>query len=206
MASCPRYYWDTSCFISLLSSNAEWQRHGICIDVLDHARAGDIEIWTSCWTLVETIRPRDKYVPAPLPWWSKAFAVTDMQGVHLYPNVEAELQEIWDFYKRNTMPSRMLSQHQAEKIKQMFSWPWIKKIQVVPTIAAHAAEIARQHNLKPADSLHVASALARKCDCIHRWDKHFDKTNHLIASKEPVRISPPDLLSELPPPPENNHA
>jgi predicted nucleic acid-binding protein len=205
MVACPRYYWDTSCFISLLSSDTEWQRHSICIDVLDHARAGDIEIWTSCWTIVETVRPRNRYIPEPLPSWSKAFKVS-RKGVPVYPTAEAEVQAIWDFYKRNTMPSRLLSEHQAEKIKQMFAWPWIKKVQVVPTIAAHAAEIARTCNLKPADALHVASALARKCDYLHRWDKHFQKTDHLIQSKEPIRLSPPDLLTEIPPPPDNNHS
>jgi predicted nucleic acid-binding protein len=195
-----RFYWDSSCFVGYLSANTEWQRHSICLDVLDHARAGNVEIWTSCWTLVETMRPRDRYSPQPLPDWSRALRATDDKGNQLYPNAEAELQALWDFYKRNTMPSRILPLEQAEKIRLMFSWPWIKKIQVVPTIATHAAEIARQHNLKPADSLHVASALARKCDYLHCFDRHFDKTDHLIRSKEPERISPPDLLSALAPP------
>ena len=194
-----RFYWDTSCFISYISFDNERHRHSICADMLDHARAGDIEIWTSCWTLVETIRPRDKYVPQPLPDWSKALEATDPEGAKLYPTAEAELRSIWDFYKRNTMPSRLLPAVQIEKIKQMFAWSWIKKIQVVPTIAAHAAEIARTCNMKPPDSLHVASALARRCDVLNRFDRHFEKTDHLIQSREPVRISPPDLLSELPP-------
>jgi predicted nucleic acid-binding protein len=199
MPTYPRYYWDTSCFISYLSSN-EWERHGICMDVLKHAREGTVEIYTSCWTLVETIRPRDKYIPHALPVWAKALDHTDKDGTVIYPDAKAELEMIWNYYKRNTMPSRLLSVEQAEKIKQMFAWSWIRKIQVVPTIAAHAAEIARQHNMKPADALHVASALARGCQYLHRWDRDYQKTDHMIPSQSPVRISPPDLLSELPPP------
>jgi predicted nucleic acid-binding protein len=167
---------------------------------MKHAREGNIDIFTSCWTLVETIRPRDRYTPQPLPEWSRALELTDEKGNQIYPDAKGELDAIWAYYKRNTMPSRLLSQEQAEKIKQMFSWSWIRKIQVVPTIAAHAAEIARQYNLKPADALHVASALARSCQFLHRWDRDYQKTDHLIPSKEPVMISPPDLLTELPPP------
>jgi predicted nucleic acid-binding protein len=200
MSANPRYYWDTSCFISYLSSNQEWNRHGICLDVLKHAREGTIDIYTSCWTLVETIKPRDKYIPEALPEWSKAIEQTDKDGKPIYPDAKVQLERIWAYYKRNTMPSRLLSQEQAEKIRLMFQWAWIRKIQVVPTIAAHAAEIARQYNMKPADSLHVASAIARGCESLHRWDRDYEKTNHLILSKEPTRISPPDLLSELPPP------
>ena len=194
-----RFYWDTTCFISYLSSSTEWKRQSICVDVLDHARAGDIEIWTSCWTIVETIRPRDKYTSQALPEWSRALGQKDEDGLLLYPDAQRELQAIWTFYKRNTTPSRLLSEDQAEKIKQVFAWPWIKKIQVVPTIAMRASEIARSHNVKPADSLHIASALSRQCDYIHRFDRDFQKTDDLIPSLEPTRISPPDLLSDLPP-------
>jgi predicted nucleic acid-binding protein len=170
------------------------------MDVLRHARDGNIDIYTSCWTLVETIRPRDRYIPEALPDWSRALDATNEDGEKIYPNAKNQLEQIWSYYKRNTVPSRLLSQEQADKIKEMFSWSWIRKIQVVPTIAASASEIARKCNMKPADSLHVASALSRGCQLLHRWDRDYQKTDHLVPSMEPVRISPPDLLSELPPP------
>ncbi len=76
----------------------------------------------------------------------------------------------------------------------MFAWPFIKTIQIVPSIAERAAEIAREHNLKPADSLHVASALARKCEQLQRWDRDYKRTDHLITSTDPTRITPQDEL------------
>lgn len=196
----PKVYWDTSCFISFLSGNHpdEQARAEICADILKHARNNDIQIWTSVWTIVETIRPKEMYKPQSLPPWSKALEVTDATGGLVYPNAKAQLEQIWNYYNRNTVPSRNLSATDASDIKKMFLWPWISKIQIVPTIAEHAADIARNYNLKPGDSLHVASALARGCDSIHRWDRDYTRTDSLITSKDPLRMSPPNLLTAIP--------
>lgn len=195
----PKVYWDTSCFISFLSNTHpdEKARAEICQDVLDHARNQDLQIWTSVWTIVETIRPKELYVPKALPPWSVALDVTDKSGALIYPKAKKHLETIWEYYHRNTVPTRQLSAADATKIKQMFAWPFILKIQIVPTIAEHASDIARTFNMKPADSLHVASALARGCDHIERWDRDYTKTDGLIPSKEPVRISPPTLLTGI---------
>jgi hypothetical protein len=84
----------------------------------------------------------------------------------------------------------------------MFAWPFIKKVQIVPTIAERAAEIAREYNMKPADSIHVASALAVRCEVIHRWDRDFEKTDQLIPSVEPERMTPQGILLGMEPPPD----
>jgi predicted nucleic acid-binding protein len=196
----PRVYWDTSCFISFLSNTHpdEKTRAEICDDVLRHARAGDLQIWTSVWTIVETIRPKEPYVAQSLPPWSVALDVADKSGALVYPKAKGHLEVIWNYYHRNTMATRKLSTADANKIKQMFAWPFIFKIQIVPTIAEHAADIARTYNMKPGDSLHVASAIARGCEYIHRWDRDYSKTDGLIQSKEPIRISPPNLLTGVP--------
>ncbi len=195
-----KVYWDTSCFISFLSDATEEEsnRNDICQDVMKHARDKNIEIWTSVWTIVETIRPKSKYQPLPLPQWADSLDATDANGNLLYPKGKDHLQLIWNYYNRHTAPARKLSEVEAKKIKGMFAWPWIQKIQIVPTIAEHAAEIARSYNLKPADSLHVASALARGCDSIQRWDRDYRKTDALIFSADPTMISPPNLLTGLP--------
>jgi predicted nucleic acid-binding protein len=191
-----KVYWDTSCFIALLSGGHpdEVDRSSICEDVLQHARSDDIEIWTSTWTIVETVRPKATRELPPVPLWAELLNQADEKGTLLHPNASQEFEKIWHYYHRRTGPTRLLADEQALKIRQMFDWPWIRKIQVIPVIAHRAAEIARSHNMKPGDALHVASALFRNCDAIHHWDRHFNRTDDLIRSENPSRISPQDLL------------
>lgn len=186
-----RVYWDTSCFISYLSGDHpdEMARSVICEDILKHARNGDIEIWTSVWTIAETIRPKQPYRPTPVPAWASLLTQPDSKGNVPYPNAAVELENIWNYYKRHTVGTQLLSEAHATKIKGMFDWSWINKIQIVPAIAHRAAEIARSHNMKAADSLHVASALSRNCDVLQRWDRDYSRTDNLIPSEDPVQIS-----------------
>ena len=201
-----RVYWDTSCFVSYLSGDHEQEseRALICADILKHAQNDDIQLWTSVWTIVETIRPKEAHKPLPLPAWSNALKITDKLGVLQYPNAIAELEKIWNYYIRHTVPSRKLPPEITNKIQGMFAWRFIKKVQIVPTIAEKAAEIARDYNMKAADSIHVASALAVKCEVIHRWDRDFKKTDLLIPSEEPKRMSAQNLLPGIVPPPDPN--
>jgi predicted nucleic acid-binding protein len=191
-----KIYWDTSCFISYLSGihPEELARSLICEDVLKHARNEEIEIWTSVYTIVETIRPKAIYQPEPVPLWADLLNTKDSKGNIIHPEASSEFDKIWNYYKRNTLPTRLLSEDQALKIKQMFDWSWIRKIQVIPVIAHRAAEIARSHNMKAADSLHVASALHKNCDVIYRWDRDYSRTDTLIPSQDPVRLTPQNLL------------
>jgi predicted nucleic acid-binding protein len=195
-----KVYWDTSCFISYLSSTHpdEVARALICEDILKHARNDQIEIWTSVWTIVETIRPKTIYQPSPVPLWAELLNGKDEKGNAIHPEATGEFEKIWNYYKRNTLPTRLLSEDQTLRIKQMFDWPWIKKIQVIPAISHRAAEIARSHNMKAADALHVASALHRNCEILHRWDRDYERTDNLIKSEEPCRMSPQNLLELKP--------
>ncbi len=187
-----KVYWDTTCFISYLSSThpEEILRADICIDLLNHARNDGIEIWTSVWTIAETIRPKAIYEPSPLPEWASLLKNTDSKGDLLYPKAHGQFEDIWKYYKKNTLATRMLSDEHATTIKQMFEWPWIKTIQVIPAIAQKATEISRKYNMKPADAVHVASALFMECEIIHRWDRDYSKTDGLIKSAEPQKMSP----------------
>jgi predicted nucleic acid-binding protein len=187
-----KVYWDTSIFISYLSSThpAEVARAEIAEDILKHARAGDLEVWTSVWTIVETIRPKS-VVPEnfPLPIWAGLLNAADKDGALLQPTASVDFAKIWTYFKRNTLPARLIPEADAQKIKDMFDWPWIKKIDIVPAISHRAAEIARAHNMKGGDSLHVASALHRQCEVLQRWDRDYQKTNDLIPSQDPERMS-----------------
>src|SRR5260221_11476058 len=128
-----RIYWDTSCFISYLSGTHpdEIARSLICEDVLKHARSDQIEIWTSVYTIVETIRPKTAYEPTPAPLWAGLLKTKDSKGNVIHPDAASEFDRIWNYYKRNTLTTRPLSEEQALRIKQMFDWSWIRKIQVI---------------------------------------------------------------------------
>lgn len=200
-----RIYWDTSCFIAYLSSShpSEYERALICKDILEHAQRDDIELFTSSWAIVETIRPRKEYVPSPLPLWVASFEQKDKDGKLMFPNAMQQFQEIWGYYdKRNNSPARKLTEEEAEIIKNLFTYPFVRKITVDPVIASRAAEIARGTSLRPADSLHVASALAAQCTCIQSWDRDYSATTDLIPWQKPERLSPQGVLPELIAPPQ----
>jgi predicted nucleic acid-binding protein len=200
----PRVYWDTSCFISYLSAQhpAEYQRALVCRDILQHAQNDRVEIWTSAWTIVETIRPKQEFKLPALPKWAEALNQADKDGNLIYPDAADVLGKLWDYFHRHTVPTRNLSKEEAESVQAIFAYPFIRKISIEPTIATHAAQIARERNFRPGDSLHVASALARNCDCIHRWDRDYQKTDSLIPSTEPQMMTAQQELPGILPPPE----
>ena len=193
-------YWDSSVFISYLSAThrLEKARADIAEDILKHARGGEVQIWTSVWTMAEVVRPRSP-VPAnfPLPPWAILLEANNADGTLKYPKAPAHFMQVWEFYRRNTLPQRLVSEPDALKIRAMFEWPFIQKIDVVPVVSQRAAEICRTHNMKAGDAVHVASALYRNCEVIHRWDRDFTKTDSLIPSAEPERMSPQDVLPGL---------
>jgi predicted nucleic acid-binding protein len=198
-----RVYWDTSCFISFLSATHpdEKERALICRDVLQHAINDRIEVWTSAWSIVETIRPKTKYVPKPLPLWARALEQTNDKGIKLYPDATAKFEEIWEYYNRHTVPTRKLSDEEYQCIRDVFSNRMVRMIQVEPSIAEEAARLAIDRNIRPADGLHVASALARKCAKIHCWDHDYSRTDDLIPSGPPTWMSEQPELGLSPPPP-----
>ncbi len=192
MASVRRVYWDSGIFISYLSDThpQEKLRADIVQDVLNHAKDGKLEIWTSVWTIVEVLRPKSPIPTSfPLPEWAGLLDTKDENGKILYPKATAHFTQIWEYFNRHTLPERLIPEDDAKKIRGMFEWPWIKKIDVVPVVAGRASEIMRTHNMKASDSIHVASALYRDCDVLQRWDKDFTRTDSLIKSEEPQRLT-----------------
>jgi predicted nucleic acid-binding protein len=56
-----RIYWDSSCFLCFLNS-AETDRRDICEDILHHAQAREIHLYTSTYTIAEVIRPKGRSI------------------------------------------------------------------------------------------------------------------------------------------------
>lgn len=202
-----KVYWDASCFISFISGDqpTEAPRASICEDILNHARSEEDKIWiyTSVWTIAETVRPKSIITPPPLPEWAHLLDAKDKEGNTLYPEAMDKLAELWEYHSKGTAPTRILPEQQSTKIRLMFDWKWVRLMQVTPAIAHRAVEIARLHNMKPGDAIHVATALDRVCDIIQRWDKDFSRTDSLIPSKDPERMTIPPAILELPLFPQN---
>jgi predicted nucleic acid-binding protein len=177
-----KVYWDTTCFICFLNRKEE-ERRLICQDILYAAKRGEIDIWTSTFTIAEVIRPRRSHPPVPpLPEWA-------VKAIELVPKSQRQIEEIWEYYNKNIAPYEKLTKEQVTRIAEMFEWPWVKPIILDERVAKKAVSIARDYDLKPADSVHAASAILAKVDAIQRWDKDFSKVKSLIAEEEPVRIS-----------------
>ena len=196
MSSARRIYWDSSCFICFLNKE-EKDRRLICEDILQHAHAGELEIWISTWVIVEVIRPK-KPGNAPLPEWAVA-------AIAAVPKSQAQLEELWVRHQRSN-PAQKLTASEIAQIQAMFDWPFLKKMHVDERVAKKAVEIARDYELKPGDAVHAASALlVENCSAIQRWDKDFDKVKGLKSVEDPQMISAQqkfDLVAGIGPRPE----
>lgn len=92
--------------------------------------------------------------------------------------------------KRKSLPTaHKLSPAEISQIQAMFEWDWLKKVQLDQIIAANAVQLQRDYNLKPADSVHAATAIRIKADVLQRWDRDFDKINKLILVEEPQLLT-----------------
>ena len=88
----------------------------------------------------------------------------------------------------------VLTEEQVSKLRGMFRWPWLKKIQVHEQLALDASDLARVNRLKPADAIHAATAMAEKCDELQCWDRDFDRVASLISVTNPKYVSQKPLL------------
>jgi predicted nucleic acid-binding protein len=200
MSEAQKIYWDSSCFICFLNKGAlEAGRRTICEDVLRHARNGDVQIWTSTWTIVEVIRPK-RQGSQPLPGWGST-AIAAVRNN--FPSAPEQIETLWKRYQSND-PAIKLTPEQIEKIQAMFEWEFIKKINLDEPVANKAVELARDYGLRPADSVHAASAIIRKIPILQRWDRDFEKVKSLLTVEEPKYLTKegPLLAGTIGPTPE----
>jgi hypothetical protein len=133
---------------------------------------GNVEIWTSSITIAEVIRPRESFIPAPLPNWASP-------ALKKFPSIEPRLRLLWDFYSQRTRPTRTLSDAEIKGIKQLVNPNRIRTIQVDDKIANAAVDLSRTVGLKPVDAIHAASAIAlhklKKIEVLQYWDKDYEK-------------------------------
>ena len=53
----PKIYWDSNCFIAFIGNEPD--RMEVCAAILHQAETGQIELYTSCMAIVETVRIRN---------------------------------------------------------------------------------------------------------------------------------------------------
>ncbi len=58
MAAPRKHYWDASVFLCFLNKK-EIERRNNCEDILYHAKAGELIIYTSTYTIAEVIKPKE---------------------------------------------------------------------------------------------------------------------------------------------------
>ncbi len=85
-------------------------------------------------------------------------------------------------------------------IQQFFDHDFIHVIQVDRQIATEAARIGRAHGLKPADAVHVATALSKDTQIIHTYDEKRLLKLHGKIGEPPLTIKEPsmEVQKELP--------
>ena len=97
--------------------------------------------------------------------------------------------------------SNMTREEEAKRILRFFENDFIKVRNVTRSIAEHAAELTRQHSIKPSDAIHVATALASKCISLQTYDGVQGCRGKLIAldhkiGTPPLPIETPRIVSE----------
>lgn len=82
-------------------------------------------------------------------------------------------------------PELVTPEHDAA-IERRFLNDWTELVELDVEIAIRARRVAREHGLKPADAVHVATALQADADVFLSWDDHFlSKTIPGLACRRP---------------------
>ena len=90
-----------------------------------------------------------------------------------------------------------LTVQQEQVIDEYFQHEFITWVELDMLVARDARRLARQHGLKPADAVHLASAIKGGADQVLRWDDKFRLKNgryegvtvgepHLVGRPEPL--------------------
>ena len=101
---------------------------------------------------------------------------------------------------------KTLRKEELKTIQAFFDNEFIEIIDVTKEIAGIAASIAREHDLKPPDAIHVATAIHCRCKCLQTYDGE-DRTSGRkrymldfdgMIGVPPLKIELPRLLAPSP--------
>lgn len=91
----------------------------------------------------------------------------------------------------------ILTEDQERNIDAFFQHEYIKLVTLDRVVAEHARKLARMHNLRPADAVHLASAIRAKADQVLTWDGDFpiDTIVEGVLIKHPYWLGQTSFLS-----------
>ena len=90
-----------------------------------------------------------------------------------------------------------LWKQECDKIRAFFDNEFIEIVDVTKEIGESAANICREHGLKPPDAIHVATALKYGCKCMHAYDGQLLALNGKVGVP-PLRIEVPAEMAPKP--------
>ena len=95
----------------------------------------------------------------------------------------------------------ILTAEQERVIDDFFQHPFITWVELDMLVARDARRLARQHGLKPADAVHLASAIRGGADQLLRWDNGFrlkeNETYEGVTVCQPHLVGRPEPLPGL---------
>lgn len=97
-----------------------------------------------------------------------------------------------------------LTPEQHTRVSEFFRHSYLHVRPLDQAIGESAAELGEQYNLKPADAVHLATALSVQADELQHWDDNDFGRLPLRADSPPIKIAhptlPPAEASETEPP------
>ena len=92
-----RIYWDACCFISILNKDEHAER---CLQVLEEAERGDVQLVVSSLTMGEVVRPKGSATPLPREKREQVLAFFEQDYIALV-NLDREIVRLsldlcWD--------------------------------------------------------------------------------------------------------------
>jgi len=71
-----------------------------------------------------------------------------------------------------------LSDDDEKTVADFFLHDYFEWAELDHTLAREARRLARELSLKPADAIHLASAIALGADCFLKWDRHYPEGDY----------------------------
>lgn len=79
------------------------------------------------------------------------------------------------------------------KVSAFFEQGFIEWVEVDLTVARDARRVSKEHGLRGADAIHLASAVRASCDVLMTWDKRFP----IGKAVDKVEVQEPRLFGQL---------
>ncbi len=111
-------------------------------------------------------------------------------NVHIITSALAFVEVLW------LKPHPRLTREKEQKIRDFFKHSWLSVIDVDPKTAEYARELIWSYNVKPKDSIYVATAVLRQADCLDTFDESLIKLSGKVGMP-PLLIARPHMIEQI---------